>query len=94
MAAREIEGPWSAALSAHLGSPLRLLESELDAGAIDRGTDGAVSLVSRATLDRLAAAAGRDSVDARRMRMLIEIDGVSAGEEDGWVGRRCASARP
>jgi uncharacterized protein YcbX len=36
----------------------------------------------------LAAAAGCDAVDARRFRMLIEVDGVAAHEEDGWVGRR------
>src|SRR5437868_1140748 len=55
--------------------------------AVDRGPDGAVSLISTASLARLADQAGRSSVDSRRFRMLIEVDGVGAHEEDGWVGR-------
>ncbi len=34
----------------------------------------------------MAGATGE--VDARRFRMLIEVDGLDAHEEDGWVGRR------
>jgi uncharacterized protein YcbX len=44
-------------------------------------------LISRASLARLAQAGGKDSIDSRRFRMLIEIDGVSAHAEDAWVGR-------
>ena len=90
MAAHAVQGPWSAAISEHVGEPLALLESDLDEGAIDRGRGGTVSLVSRATLGRLAAQAGgdgREPVDARRMRMLFEIEGVPAHEEDTWIGR-------
>jgi uncharacterized protein YcbX len=88
MPARAVEGPWAAALSAHLGLSLRLLESDLEAGAVDRGTDGTVSLVSRATLARVAAEDGLEApLDARRFRMLFEIDGVGAHVEDGWLGR-------
>jgi uncharacterized protein YcbX len=83
-----IEGPWSAALSEHAGTPLRLVESDLPCGAVDRGVAGTVSLVSRASVDRLAAAAGAGTaLDARRLRMLVEIDGVAAHEEDGWLER-------
>src|SRR5207248_282389 len=56
--------------------------------AVDRGATGAVSVISRASLQRLAEVAGRDAVDVRRFRMLIEVDGVGAHEEDDWVGRR------
>jgi uncharacterized protein YcbX len=88
MPAHEVEGPWAAALSEHVGAPLRLLESDLETGAVDRGTDGTVSLVSRATLARLAAEAGREgALDGRRLRMLFEIDGVGPHEEDVWIGR-------
>ena len=48
------------------------------------------SLISRASLR--AAGRGRPdatAVDARRFRMLIEVDGVDAHAEDGWVGRAC-----
>lgn len=82
-----LDGPWSAALSAYADQPLRLVECGPHGGAVDRGADGTVSLVSRASLERLAAAAGITQLDARRLRMLIEIDGVAAHEEDGWLER-------
>jgi MOSC domain-containing protein len=81
----ELRGPWSEAVSAHVGQPLRVVAART---GVDRGHDGATSLISRASLQRLAEAAGRASIDARRFRMLIEVDGVGAHEEDGWVGRR------
>jgi MOSC domain-containing protein len=81
---RLVPGLWSQALSDHAGQPLRLVHGP---GAVDRGTAGAASLISRASLERLAEAAGRDAVDGRRFRMLIEIDGVDAHDEDDWVGR-------
>jgi len=86
--ARLVEGPFSAALTAACGQPLRLVEAV--GSAVDRGAGGGVTLISRASLARLARAAGEDSVDARRFRMLVEIDGVEAHEEDGWVGRSVA----
>ena len=45
----------------------------------------AASLVSCGSLRRLAEQAERSGLDARRFRMLIEIDGVAPYEEDGWV---------
>ena len=82
---RELRGPWSEALSDHLDRPLRIVHA---GSAVDRGRAGATSIVSRSSLRRLAEAAERDGLDARRFRMLIEVDGVDAHEEDGWVGRR------
>ncbi len=84
-ATHELDGPWSEALSSFIGHPLRLVAART---GVDRGREGAVSLVSRASLARLAEVAERESVDSRRFRMLIELDGVSAHEEDRWVGRR------
>lgn len=86
--ARVVEGPWSAALSELGGRPLRLVEPDDDIAAVDRGQDGAATLMSRASLDRLASAANVPTVDERRFRMLIEIDGVDAHAEDAWVGCR------
>ena len=83
--AHALDGPWAAALSDHLGRTVRLVEPER---GVDRGREGGVSVVSRASMQRLAREAGATSVDARRFRMLIEIDGVEAHAEDGWVGRR------
>ena len=78
-----IDGPWANALSDFLGRDLRLVRT---GSAVDRGTKGAVSLVSQASLGRLTEEAGVESVDARRFRMLIEIDGIPAHAEDDWVG--------
>jgi MOSC domain-containing protein len=81
-----VAGPWSDAISQFAGQPLRLVEAG-EAGAVDRGALGATSLISRASLRRLAEVGGCDGVDVRRFRMLVEIDGVDAHAEDTWVGR-------
>jgi uncharacterized protein YcbX len=83
---RQVIGPWQDALAAHVGRRLTLLWAE--AHACDRGfRGGTVSLVSRASLERLRQEAGADDpVDGRRFRMLFEIDGVGAHEEDEWLG--------
>jgi uncharacterized protein len=85
--ARVVIGPWSEALSACVGRPVRLVQT---ASAVDRGRRGAASVISRASLARLAQAADQDEIDARRFRMLIEIDGVEAHAEDRWVGSQVA----
>ena len=83
---RTVPGPWQAALSEFAGAPLTLLWS--DAGASDRGDEGGwTSIVSRASLDRLGEVMGvSQQLDGRRFRMLFEIDGVGAHEEDEWIG--------
>jgi len=82
----EVLGPWEDAISEHVGQPLRFLWA--DDGAADRsGQGGTVSLVSRASLERLRTEAGAERpVDGRRFRMLFEIDGVGTHEEDEWLG--------
>jgi uncharacterized protein YcbX len=82
---RVVEGPWSEALSQVAGRPLRLVEPSSPGGGVDRGAGGAVSLISRASLARLAEVGGVETLDSRRFRMLIEIDGVDAHAEDRWV---------
>jgi uncharacterized protein YcbX len=81
--AQLVDGPWSAALSAYAGQELRLVQP-VD-GAVDRGGDGAVSLIGRASVARLGEIA-QAPVDARRFRMLVEVDGIVAHAEDAWVG--------
>jgi hypothetical protein len=81
---RLVQGAWSTTISEYVGQPLRLVEAG-PAGAVDRGARGAVSLVSTASLDRLAQAAEHQAVDVRRFRMLVEIEGVAAHTEDRWV---------
>jgi uncharacterized protein YcbX len=86
--AKLIEGPWSGAISQFVGKSLRLVEADGDGAAVDRGRNGGVSLISSASLERLAAEAEASDLDARRFRMLIEVDGLRAHQEDAWVGRR------
>ncbi|HTD50391.1 MAG TPA: MOSC domain-containing protein [Acidimicrobiia bacterium] len=82
----QVVGPWQEAITRYVGRPLTLLWA--DDGAVDRTPQGgSVSLVSRASLERLRQEAGVDDpIDGRRFRMLFEIDGVDAHEEDGWIG--------
>jgi uncharacterized protein YcbX len=83
---RRVIGPWQEAISQFVGRPLELLWA--DDGAVDRAPrGGTVSLVSRASLERLREEAGvGDDIDGRRFRMLFEIDDVGAHEEDAWIG--------
>jgi len=86
---RAVPGPWQEAISELAGEPLTLLWSE--GGAADRGADrgGWATVVSRASLERLREAAGAaERPDGRQFRMLFEIDGVAAHEEDSWIGGR------
>jgi uncharacterized protein YcbX len=55
---------------------------------VDRGRDGAVTLLSIASLERLRDEAGEtEAVDGRRFRMTFGIEGLKAHEEDDWVDR-------
>lgn len=83
---RRVVGPWEGAISGYIGRPLTLLWA--DDGAVDRTPrGGTVSLVSRASMGRLRHEVGAEhALDARRFRMLFEIDGVDAHAEDAWIG--------
>jgi uncharacterized protein len=83
--APEVIGPWAQAISDFFDRPLRLVATRT---AVDRGIKATASVVSRGSLRRLAEQAECDTVDGRRFRMLIEIDGVAPHEEDTWVGHR------
>ena len=85
---RVVRGPFSEAISQAAGVELTLVRADQPGGGHDRGPAGAVSLVSIASLERLAAELAVTDLDARRFRMLFEVAGVEAHEEDGWVGRR------
>jgi uncharacterized protein YcbX len=74
---RPVLGPFSAALSEIAGKSVRLVRAQ--SGAVDRGREGSVSLVSTAD---------GDGFDLRRFRMLFGIGGVPAHAEDGWIGKQ------
>jgi uncharacterized protein YcbX len=82
-----VVGPWAAALEPFAGRPVRIVRCDRPGGT---RIANAISLVSDGSLARLARAMGVASLDARRFRMLIEISGAEAHEEDAWIGGRIA----
>jgi uncharacterized protein len=82
-----VEGPWAEPLSAFCGREIRLVRCDRPAGT---RSGNQTSLISDGSLRELARHADVDAVDGRRFRMLIELDGAEAHEEDTWVGRRIA----
>jgi uncharacterized protein YcbX len=84
---RVVEGPFAAAIAAHIGTPVDLVARDADTVGAD---DFPVSLMSRASLAALGAALDDPGVDGRRFRMTITIDGVEAWDEHGWVDREVA----
>ncbi len=81
-----VEGPFSAAVSEACGKPLRLVQADGNGVAVDRGRAGGATLIAAASLARIASEAGVSGIDARRFRMLFEVDGIDAHAEDAWVG--------
>lgn len=85
----EVEGPWSEALSRFAGRPLRLVRTDDEGAGVDRGRRAGVTLLSRASVERLGEVLGHDGeLDPRRFRMNIGVEGVESHEEDTWLGRR------
>lgn len=75
---RIVAGPWADALSDLVGRSLTLVERHDGGWATDARP---ASLVSQASLDTIDG-------DGRRFRMLFELEGVEAHEEDTWRNRR------
>lgn len=73
-----IEGPWADALSDVVGRQLTLVERDDVGWATDLRP---ATLVSEASL-------GVIDGDGRRFRMLLEVDGLEAFEEEQWRNRR------
>src|SRR5688500_15474691 len=89
-----VDGPWGAALSAFAQKPVLLVRCDVPGGTRMRADEtmvrNAVSLVSDGSLRELAAQHEVPEVDGRRFRMLIEIEGAKAHEEDSWIGEELA----
>jgi uncharacterized protein len=85
---RLVVGPWSDALSDYAATALQLVRTD-EPGA---GCDVHVgTLLARASCERLGAELGAE-VDGRRFRMLFELDGAGAHEEDTWERVRIGDA--
>ena len=82
---RLVEGPFARVVSAHIGREVRLARMEEGERA---GGIPPVSLISLASVADLAARGGVDTLDPRRFRMLIELDGCDPYEEDTWPGHQ------
>jgi uncharacterized protein len=82
-----VAGPWADALEPYAGRRVRVIRCDQPGGTRKRN---AVSLFSEGSLRELARRADRPTVDGRRFRMLIEIEGAAAHEEDSWIGGRIA----
>ena len=82
-----VDGPWAGPLSAFAGRPLRLVRCDRPGGT---RAGNPASLVTDGSLRELARHAGVEHVDGRRFRMLMELEGAEAHEEDTWIGRRIA----
>ena len=85
-----VGGPWSAALSDFVGGPVLLVRCDNPGGTRIRPDEtqvrNQVSVISDGSLSELARQLGVERVDGRRFRMLIELEGAGAHEEDGWIG--------
>ncbi|MBI2762409.1 MAG: MOSC domain-containing protein [Chloroflexi bacterium] len=82
-----VVGPWAAALEAIAGRRVRVVRTDRPGGT---RSGNPTSLVSQGSVDELARRSGVSAIDARRFRMLIELDGTVPHVEDDWVGLRIA----
>ena len=78
-------GPWAKPLSEFAGRPIRIVRTDRVGGT---RTKHPATLVGDGSLARLAQALGVATVDGRRFRMLVELAGAAAHEEDDWVRGR------
>jgi len=85
--ARPVLGAFSAALSDHCAKPLRLFAMPPERPGVDRGSAGAATLLSVASLERLRMQADvNEPIDPRRFRMTFGVEGLEPHEEDSWIG--------
>ena len=80
-------GPWGDALEPFAGKRIRIVRCDRAGGT---RVENAVSLIGDGSLRELASRVGRPSIDARRFRMLFELEGADAHEEDSWLGGQIA----
>ena len=85
---RLVRGPWADALSEYAGTRLLVVKADEPGDGCDVHVG---TLVTRASCERLGEELGAE-VDGRRFRMLFEVEGASAHEEDTWDRVRIGEA--
>ena len=83
-----VEGAWGDALSDYAGAHVELIRTDAPGTGIDVHVG---TLVGSGSCERLGAELGAE-VDARRFRMLLELDGTAPHEEDTWDRVRAGDA--
>jgi len=82
-----VTGPWAAALEPFAGRRVRVVRCDEPGGTRRKN---AISLITDGSLDELAKWVDVSAVDPRRFRMLFDVEGAAAHEEDSWIGSRLA----
>jgi uncharacterized protein YcbX len=82
-----VRGPWGDSLEPFAGRRVRIVRCDRPGGT---RVENAVSLITDGSLRELASQVGKPSIDARRFRMLFELEGAEAHEEDTWLGGQIA----
>ena len=78
-----VQGRWSSWLSAQAGRPVQLVRTTEPGDAFD---ESAVTVVAEESVREIGRIATPGLLDLRRFRMLINIAGVRAFEEESWRG--------
>jgi uncharacterized protein YcbX len=84
VAAHAVDGPFSTAISGFVGRPVRLLRSDRPGDAVDVMPLTIVSMASVRDLGERGRHEG--TLDARRFRINLELDGCEPYDEDSWDG--------
>ena len=80
-----VDGPWAEALQPFTGRRVHLVRTTRPGGTREKHP---ATLITDGSLDLLGQHLESGPVDGRRFRMLIELAGGGAHEEDTWIGRR------
>ena len=85
VAAHVVEGPFAESISAFCSKSLRLLRCDVDGNGADVEP---ITVVSFDSVRDLAERGGLEGeLDARRVRLNLELEGCEPYEEDSWAGR-------
>src|SRR3954447_11741779 len=79
-----VDGAFAAAIEPFARRPVRVVRVDRAGGTRE---EHHTTIVTDGSLARLAQELGTEALDSRRFRMLIELEGADAHEEDSWLGQ-------